>query len=585
MNKPNFSVVVISRNEEKTLPRLLKSLDHFKEAGGQVVIIDTGSSDKTAKIARDWGCKVDEVGDTFRRFIHKKEAEEINRLFIVDEEPIVEEGDTLFDFTSARNYAAGLADNDWVCMPDCDEIFTAFDLDALNTFTSDPNIHRLEYDFVYAHNSDGSPSVAFTHSKFYNKKCFEWTGIIHEVLKDTKRSGGNNKSIYIDPTCIKLEHYQNHETNRGGYLKGLALDVYEHAENDRNSHYFGRELMYTGRPKSAIKEFDRHIAMEKWPTERAQSMIFKGDCYMRLGDTDKAIEAYLNSFALEGGRREALLRLAATYLEKEDYQNVIKYCEQAINISWSSYYANIASHYKEAPHELLYIAYYWLKDLENSKKHFDIAMNFAPLKPKILHDYRFYYKLPKVSVIIPTLGRPAGLKKCKDSIKKLVYPQELIEVLVYDGEGTVPNKVAQGVSEATGEVYVYAANDMEFTPESLILAVIASKDKGLVAFHEGDIYPDEGNICTHFLITKELTEKLGGIFDTRIFHTGCDNLLWAKSKKLGQAIHLNNAWIIHNHFSKGAEFDEVYKIGWNEEKRAHDLEILKQELIKLETEV
>jgi len=37
--KPKWSTVVIARNEEKTLPKLLKSLEEFKARGGETANI------------------------------------------------------------------------------------------------------------------------------------------------------------------------------------------------------------------------------------------------------------------------------------------------------------------------------------------------------------------------------------------------------------------------------------------------------------------------------------------------------------------------------------------------------------------
>ena len=36
MKKPKFSVALIARNEEETLPRLVGSLKEFQERGGQI---------------------------------------------------------------------------------------------------------------------------------------------------------------------------------------------------------------------------------------------------------------------------------------------------------------------------------------------------------------------------------------------------------------------------------------------------------------------------------------------------------------------------------------------------------------------
>ncbi len=50
-----ISACIIAKNEEKNLPRLLKSLKgKFRE----IILVDTGSEDKTVEIAEEYGCKV-----------------------------------------------------------------------------------------------------------------------------------------------------------------------------------------------------------------------------------------------------------------------------------------------------------------------------------------------------------------------------------------------------------------------------------------------------------------------------------------------------------------------------------------------
>jgi len=131
----NFSCCLIAKNEERTLPRLVESLKEFKNRGGEIILVDTGSVDNTVKLARDLGCKVTEVGDKFITTIDKDLAEKINKRFIVKgEEPIVKEGDRLFDFASARNYSVSLASNDMICTLDADEAYTVFDIDKIEQF-------------------------------------------------------------------------------------------------------------------------------------------------------------------------------------------------------------------------------------------------------------------------------------------------------------------------------------------------------------------------------------------------------------------------------------------------------------------
>lgn len=190
----------------------------------------------------------------------------------------------------------------------------------------------------------------------------------------------------------------------------------------------------------------------------------------------------------------------------------------------------------------------------------------------------------KISFLIPTLGRPEGLKRCLESIKKLNYPQELIEVLVVEDEPRqgVPKRVKELALRATGDWMVYASNDTEFTPDSLTTA-INEGDTGFVAFNTDIARPDEGTICEHFMIRRDLVERLNyEIFDCDFYHQGCDNYLWEQMKKWGVAKHSNDAKVIHYHFSRGAEFDPVYQLTWGDKtKIQHDRDLLKKKLEKL----
>lgn len=382
--KPLFSVVLIARNESKTLPRLVESLKEFKERGGEICLLDTGSTDNTPEIARSLGCKVEEVGDRFRIKFDKEMTDKINQHFIVEgEEPIMKEGDSNFDYSSARNYAATLSSNDFIATPDCDEIYTKFDIDKINS-EIEKGATQFEYNFVFAHDENGKPLIQFMHSKFYDRRVLKWVGIIHEVLS------GNSKCVLLDESIIKLEHFQNVETNRSHYLTGLAYDCFINPENDRNSHYMGRELMYRGRFKSAIREFKRHILMNKWPTEAAQSMAFIGDCNIYLGDKEEALSWYLKSFDKEPNRREPIMKISEYYYRNNRPFESMIFAEAALKIKGVNYYANHQPYYEHVPHEILYWAYWQLGDVEKSKDHFLKAFAFDPKNPKYINDQKFY---------------------------------------------------------------------------------------------------------------------------------------------------------------------------------------------------
>jgi len=109
------------------------------------------------------------------------------------------------------------------------------------------------------------------------------------------------------------------ETNREKYLTGLAYDCYMDDSNDRNSHYLARELMYKGRYQSAIREFIRHIGMDKRHTEKSQSMIYIGDCLRYIGRANEALGWYTRALDIEPNRREPLIALAKHYMDNENF--------------------------------------------------------------------------------------------------------------------------------------------------------------------------------------------------------------------------------------------------------------------------
>ena len=192
--------------------------------------------------------------------------------------------------------------------------------------------------------------------------------------------------------------------------------------------------------------------------------------------------------------------------------------------------------------------------------------------------------LPTVDFIIPTLGREQGLERCLKSIKGLNYPQHLIRVII-DGDvnDTVPVKVKKMVSTTYGDIIVYASNDVEFAPDSLINAVNLTTDFSLIAFNTGVLLADNGNICEHFLIKRNFIKQIDfEIFDTEFHHCGVDNLLWAKASKLGQATRCETAVVHHYHFSReGGKNDQVYQKGWQNVES--DRALLKEKLLQLES--
>lgn len=180
-----FSICLIAKNEEKTLPRLLQSIKGVDE----ILLCDTGSTDKTIEVAKSFGVKVYE--QKFDEVITKEKADKINELAIKNGEPdIVQEGDKLFNFSEARNWIAEKAHNDLIFCPDCDEVleWNIKDLEKILDIYPD----KIDYNYIFSFDNNGNPLFSFVHSKFYNRKKMHWEGVIHETLFEKDKHDYNN---------------------------------------------------------------------------------------------------------------------------------------------------------------------------------------------------------------------------------------------------------------------------------------------------------------------------------------------------------------------------------------------------------
>jgi glycosyltransferase involved in cell wall biosynthesis len=357
-----FSTVLIARNEEKTLPRLLESVKGCDE----IIVVDTGSTDSTVEVAKKYGATVVEVGNKF--------VIEIDNETAWTSWGLLEGGMKAFNFAEARNYAASLARNDMIFMPDCDEV-VEWDLANL------PEADRLEYNFYYAMDKEGKPIIQFIHSKFYNRKKYKWVRVVHEVLE------GQGETKFTDK--ILLKHYQNKETNRSQYLTGLLIDHHINPYNDRNTHYLARELMYNKQYEKAIKFFQKHLDNNGWLVEQGQSCIYTGDCYKALGKETEAKEWYRKALGYEL-RREPLIALGHLHFDKKEWREAKAYYELALLVGRTNYYGNIEDNYTHLPHGQLSVCLYWLGEKEKSLEHLKKALEYAPNNETYLNNLKFY---------------------------------------------------------------------------------------------------------------------------------------------------------------------------------------------------
>ena len=236
-------------------------------------------------------------------------------------------------FDDARNSAltALPADIDVCIALDMDEVLVPGWRSIVEAAWIEGYTDRLRYNYVWSWNEDGSPGLTYFGDKIHARHGFRWVGPVHEVLQKN-RLMPEERQTYIQETLI--EHYPDHSKSRSSYLKLLELAVKEDPWNDRNAHYYARDLLFAGRYEEAMTEFKRHLALPTalWHSERAASQRYLGDCYWALGQQKEAIDCFLDAIVTAPDEREGYVALAQAHRALGQWEYVISCCQQALKI-------------------------------------------------------------------------------------------------------------------------------------------------------------------------------------------------------------------------------------------------------------
>lgn len=299
-----IAVYTICKNEEQFIKRWL---DSCKDAN-YILVTDTGSTD-----------------NTLNELISKSKMYPNFHFNEVRIDP--------WRFDDARQFSLMSLPNDidiCICL-DMDEVLVEGWKDILVKEWKQ-SIDRLRYNYVWSWDEEGNPALTYYADKIHSRHGFRWVNPVHEVLVKDGRLD-TEKQHFIDDTLI--EHYPDNTKSRSSYLELLSLAVKESPLNDRNAHYFARDLMFAGMYTDAIIEFKRHLDLPTatWKEERAASYRFMGDCYWALGLTEKAMDCFFSAIGEAPNEREGYVAIAQAYRALENWEGVIDMCKQALAIT------------------------------------------------------------------------------------------------------------------------------------------------------------------------------------------------------------------------------------------------------------
>ena len=358
MGKYKVCVYAVAKNEEKFADRFMDSL---KEADA-VYIGDTGSTDNTVEKFRQRGAIVYEI-------------------------PIVP-----WRFDKARNELLKEIPEDYdICVSmDVDEVISPGWRKCLeNAWTAETTIAR--YLYIWSFNPDGTPGVQYNHHRIHARKGYRWIYPTHEVLDYIGE--GEQKSTFIDGLAVK--HYPDNSKDRGFNLELLELALKEFPNDVRNTHYYGRELMFAGKWDESIATLKKYLSLPgaTWEEERGSAMKFIAICYNAKGDYQQARSWLLRAMAETPYSRDPFIEAAYIAYNNQDWVTTFFATTKGLDIKEKFFngYPSDARGWRWDIYDLAAIACYNLGMYKESLEYAKIALKLCPTDVRLKKNLQIIY--------------------------------------------------------------------------------------------------------------------------------------------------------------------------------------------------
>ena len=169
VTQDQLSFCMIARNEAGNLPRCL---DSVRSLAGELIVVDTGSTDATPAIAAGYGAEV--IPFDF----------------------------TTVDFAAARNCALARASHAWILMLDADETLDAASAPLLESLVAqDRNAGYFLERYNHSSAAD-TPFSDFVVRLFPKRLHPRYRGRVHETVDGSLRAAGGR----LIQTAIRIDH-------------------------------------------------------------------------------------------------------------------------------------------------------------------------------------------------------------------------------------------------------------------------------------------------------------------------------------------------------------------------------------------
>ncbi|PWB68128.1 hypothetical protein C3F09_12250 [candidate division GN15 bacterium] len=147
--RPSISACMIVKDEEELLPECLDSIRDWVD---EIIVVDTGSGDRTVEIAKSFGAQV---------YHHAWEG----------------------DFSKSRNYSLQYATKEWILIIDADERIAVEDVPEIRRVLSDPQQTVVSVNVLNKYEHNRNLTVFLPSVRFFKRELgLRYGGIVHNQL-------------------------------------------------------------------------------------------------------------------------------------------------------------------------------------------------------------------------------------------------------------------------------------------------------------------------------------------------------------------------------------------------------------------
>lgn len=278
---------MIVKNEERVLARCLDSL---KGIGDEIIIVDTGSTDRTREIAARY---TDQIYDYVWRD----------------------------DFADARNFAFSKAKMEFIYSADADEVLDEENrkrfLDLKRLRMEEIEIVQMKYTNQLSMGTTYNFDQEYRPKLFRRLRTFLWTEPVHEMVR-------------LDPVVYDSEIEICHmpEQNHAGRDFHIYDRVLKRGErlSERLLHMYAKELFFSGKKEDFVQAIPAFERMKRDETRSADEMNYiiavLSKAYRLLGKIHEFFRGMVHAVASDPCS-EICYELGEYFFEKKEYEEAV----------------------------------------------------------------------------------------------------------------------------------------------------------------------------------------------------------------------------------------------------------------------